>query len=48
VPLLGLSVIFEGTARWHGAASSIDASGIAALGYVVIVSTFSATAFGTG
>jgi len=40
VPLLGLSLIFEGAARWQRAASSIDASGIAALGYVVIVSTF--------
>jgi O-acetylserine/cysteine efflux transporter len=40
VPLLGLSLIFEGTARWQGAASSIDASGIAALAYVVVVSTF--------
>jgi O-acetylserine/cysteine efflux transporter len=39
VPLLGLSLIFEGTARWESAASSIDASGIAALAYVVIVST---------
>src|SRR5438270_11585229 len=39
VPLLGLSLIFEGSARWQIAASSIDASGIAALGYVVIVST---------
>jgi O-acetylserine/cysteine efflux transporter len=40
VPLLGLSLIFEGTARWQSAASSIDAFGIAALAYVVIVSTF--------
>jgi O-acetylserine/cysteine efflux transporter len=40
VPLLGLSLIFEGTARWQSAASSINASGVAALGYVVIVSTF--------
>src|SRR6476646_5709742 len=40
VPLLGLSLIFEGTARWQSAASSIDASGIAALAYVVVVSTF--------
>jgi O-acetylserine/cysteine efflux transporter len=39
VPLLGLSLIFEGTARWQSAASSIDVSGIAALAYVVIVST---------
>ena len=39
VPLLGLSLIFEGTARWQNAASSINASGIAALAYVV-VSTF--------
>jgi O-acetylserine/cysteine efflux transporter len=39
VPLLGLSLIFEGTARWQNAASSISASGIAALAYVV-VSTF--------
>ena len=40
MPLLGLSLIFEGTARWQSAASSIDASGIAALAYVVVVSTF--------
>jgi O-acetylserine/cysteine efflux transporter len=40
VPLLGLSLIFEGTARWHGAVSSLDAAGIAALGYVVVISTF--------
>jgi len=40
VPLLGLSLIFEGTARWQSAASSINASGIAALAYVVVVSTF--------
>jgi len=40
VPLLGLSLIFEGTARWQSAASSIGASGIAALAYVVVVSTF--------
>jgi O-acetylserine/cysteine efflux transporter len=40
VPLLGLSLIFEGTARWQNAASSVGASGIAALAYVVVVSTF--------
>ena len=40
VPLLGMSLIFEGSEGWQSAASSIDASGIAALGYVVIVSTF--------
>lgn len=40
VPLLGLSLIFEGTARWQNAVSSINASGIAALAYVVVVSTF--------
>jgi O-acetylserine/cysteine efflux transporter len=39
-PLLGLSLIFEGTARWHSAASSIHPSGVAALAYVVVVSTF--------
>src|SRR3989442_15434071 len=39
VPLLGLSLIFEGTARWQSSASSINASGIAALAYVVVVST---------
>ena len=39
-PLLGLSLILEGTARWQSAASSINASGIAALAYVVVVSTF--------
>lgn len=40
VPLLVLSLIFEGTGRWQSAASSLDASGIAALAYVVLVSTF--------
>jgi O-acetylserine/cysteine efflux transporter len=40
VPLLGLSLAFEGTARWQSAASSVGASGIAALAYVVVVSTF--------
>jgi len=40
VPLLGLSLIFEGTGRWQSAASSIDASGLSALAYVVVVSTF--------
>jgi len=40
VPLVGLSLIFEGTGRWQSAASSINASGIAALAYVVVVSTF--------
>ena len=39
-PLLGLSLVFEGTARWHRAAYSINSSGLLALGYVVIVSTF--------
>jgi O-acetylserine/cysteine efflux transporter len=39
-PLLGLSLIFEGTGRWHSAASSLNASGIAALVYVVVVATF--------
>src|SRR5258708_33871006 len=39
-PLLGLSLIFEGTGRWERAASSVDASGVMALAYVVIVSTF--------
>jgi O-acetylserine/cysteine efflux transporter len=40
VPLLGLSLIFEGIGRWHSAASSVSASGVAALAYVVVVSTF--------
>src|SRR3954449_124195 len=40
VPLLGLSLIFEGTGRWERAASSMDASGVMALAYVVVVSTF--------
>jgi O-acetylserine/cysteine efflux transporter len=40
VPLLGLSLIFEGVGRWERAASSVDASGVVALAYVVIVSTF--------
>ena len=40
VPLLGLSLAFEGVGRWQNAASSVGASGIAALAYVVVVSTF--------
>ena len=40
VPLLGLSLVFEGVGRWENAASSVGASGIAALAYVVVVSTF--------
>jgi O-acetylserine/cysteine efflux transporter len=40
LPLLGLSLAFEGTGQWQHAASSIGASGIAALAYVVVVSTF--------
>jgi O-acetylserine/cysteine efflux transporter len=40
VPLLALSVIFEGIRRWDDAASSIGPSGILALAYVVIVATF--------
>ena len=40
LPLLGLSLVFEGVGRWHNAASSVGASGIAALAYVVVVSTF--------
>jgi O-acetylserine/cysteine efflux transporter len=40
VPLLGLSLIFEGTARWQSAATSVGVSGITALVYVVVVSTF--------
>jgi O-acetylserine/cysteine efflux transporter len=40
VPLLALSLAFEGTGRWQHAASSLSASGIAALAYVVVVSTF--------
>jgi O-acetylserine/cysteine efflux transporter len=40
LPLLGLSLIFEGKARWQSAVSSVDASGIAALAYVVVVATF--------
>jgi len=39
-PLLGLSLIFEGVGRWQSAASSISASGIIALAYVIVVSTF--------
>jgi O-acetylserine/cysteine efflux transporter len=39
-PLLGLSLIFEGIGRWQSAASSVSASGIAALAYVIVVSTF--------
>jgi O-acetylserine/cysteine efflux transporter len=40
VPLLGLLLVFEGTGRWQIAMSSVGASGLAALAYVVIVSTF--------
>jgi O-acetylserine/cysteine efflux transporter len=40
VPLLGLSLIFEGIGRWERAASSVDVSGVVALAYVVILSTF--------
>ncbi len=40
LPLLGLSLIFEGTGRWQSAVSSVGAPGLAALAYVVIVSTF--------
>src|ERR671938_1728965 len=40
LPLLGLSLFFEGTGRWQTAMSSVGASGIVALGYVVVVSTF--------
>jgi O-acetylserine/cysteine efflux transporter len=40
LPLLGLSLIFEGTGRWHDAVSSVGASGLVSLGYVVVVSTF--------
>jgi O-acetylserine/cysteine efflux transporter len=40
LPLLGLSSIFEGTARWQSAVSSVGVSGLAALAYVVVVSTF--------
>jgi EamA-like transporter family len=40
VPLLGLSLVFEGTGRWQTAMSSVGTSGIVALAYVVVVSTF--------
>jgi O-acetylserine/cysteine efflux transporter len=40
VPLLGLSLIFEGIGRWDRAASSLGPSGVLALAYVVIVATF--------
>jgi O-acetylserine/cysteine efflux transporter len=40
LPLLGLSLIFESTGRWQSAVSSVGASGLAALAYVVVVSTF--------
>jgi O-acetylserine/cysteine efflux transporter len=39
-PLLGLSLVFEGIGRWHSAAASVSASGLAALAYVIGVSTF--------
>src|SRR5207253_1893417 len=39
VPLFSLSLVFEGTQRWRTAASSVGASGVAALAYVVVVST---------
>jgi O-acetylserine/cysteine efflux transporter len=40
VPLALLSLVFEGPHRWSEAASSIDASALLALGYVVVVATF--------
>jgi len=40
LPLLGLSLIFEGTGRWQTAVSSVGAAGLGALAYVVVVSTF--------
>jgi O-acetylserine/cysteine efflux transporter len=40
LPLLGLSLIFEGTGRWQSALSSVGTSGFGALAYVVVVSTF--------
>jgi O-acetylserine/cysteine efflux transporter len=40
LPLLGLSLIFEGAGRWQSAVSTVGVSGVAALAYVVIVSTF--------
>ena len=40
VPLLVLSLALEGTGRWQSAVSSVGTSGIAALAYVVVVSTF--------
>src|SRR5213082_1301824 len=40
LPLLGLSLIFEGTGRWQRDRKSVDATGVIALAYVVIVSTF--------
>jgi O-acetylserine/cysteine efflux transporter len=39
-PLLALSLVFEGVGRWQSAVSSVSASGIAALVYVIVVSTF--------
>jgi O-acetylserine/cysteine efflux transporter len=39
-PLLALSLVFEGVGRWQSAVSSVGASGIAALVYVIVVSTF--------
>jgi O-acetylserine/cysteine efflux transporter len=39
LPLLGLSLIFEGAGRWQSAVASVGASGLAALAYVVVVST---------
>lgn len=39
LPLLGLSLVFDGPARIGGALSGIDAAGLLALLYVVVIST---------
>jgi O-acetylserine/cysteine efflux transporter len=40
LPLAALSLAFEGGAAWSTAWSGLDAPGVLALGYVVVVSTF--------
>lgn len=39
IPLAAASLAFEGTGAWGDAAAALDPGGVAALGYVVVVST---------
>jgi O-acetylserine/cysteine efflux transporter len=40
LPLAALSLSFEGTGEWSAAFTQLDASGLLALAYIVVVSTF--------